>query len=141
MGVPIESTEVYRRSNELSDRTWGLVSDWTTLAQDTLGKQLFRSMDSVAANLVEGDARGSDRDTARFFVIARSSGREARHWLFTARRRQLVREDHATEMIGELTEIVKMINGLVRHRRSRQIAESMTPYDDEGLSPFLTPNP
>ena len=141
MGAPIEGTDVYRRANQLSDHVWELALTLMPLAQDTLGKQLVRSVDSVAANLVEGDARGSDRDTARFFVIARSSGREARHWIYVAARRGLIEEVQANAMVGELTEIVKMINGLIAHRKSRLAKEERTTYDDESLSPYLTPTP
>jgi len=44
-------------------------------------------------------------------------------------------------LIDELTEIVKMINGLIMHRRSRIASETIAFYGDDALSPFLTPNP
>lgn len=142
MAMPIERTDVYQRACALGDETWRLALAWPKFAQDNLGGQLVRSLDSVAANLVEGDARGSDRDTARFFVIARSSAREARHWLIVSRRRSLIPLEKANAMVSELTEIVKMINGLITHRRSRIVKESPSHYDaDDDLSPYLNPDP
>jgi hypothetical protein len=81
------------------------------------------------------------RNTSRFFVIARASGREARHWIGTAERRSLLDSELASDLIDELTEIVKMINGLIMHRRSRIASETIAFYGDDALSPFLTPNP
>jgi four helix bundle protein len=148
MGSPIEKTEVYRRSLVLSNALWNDVTHWSPFARDALGGQLVRSLDSVAANLVEGNARGSDKDASRFFVIARASAREARHWLVCAESRGLLSKEAAAQSISELTEIVKMVNGLITHRRTRIVKEESALYDvmaEDELSPFLTltltPNP
>jgi hypothetical protein len=55
MHRPMEELAVFAWFEEVSDRVWEVVQGWRQLAQDTIGKQLIRSADSVGANLVEGD--------------------------------------------------------------------------------------
>jgi four helix bundle protein len=125
VGSPVEGTDVYRRSCALANDL-ATVSAWPPFARDTLGTQLIQSIDSVAANLVEGDARGSDKDAARFFVVARASAREARRWLVWAGSRRLLGEARSRELVSELTEMVK---SLIAHRRSRVVKEEGVAYD------------
>ncbi|RYG22601.1 four helix bundle protein, partial [bacterium] len=56
--VAIEDTDLYQRASSLSDAVYNSVSGWPSLAQRTFGVQLINSLDSVGANLVEGDGRG-----------------------------------------------------------------------------------
>lgn len=50
----IEDLEVYNEANELADKIWGIVSNWDFFAKDTIGKQIVKSADSIAANISEG---------------------------------------------------------------------------------------
>jgi len=59
----LEELEVYNLAMEMGERVWVLVSEWDYFAKDTIGKQLVRAADSVAANLSE--AKGSDASTIR----------------------------------------------------------------------------
>ncbi len=60
-----ENLEIYQVSENLSDKIWEIVLKWNRLAQDTIGKQLIRSADSIGANIAEGSGRGSDKDYKR----------------------------------------------------------------------------
>ena len=42
--------DVYRLAEELSDLIWEAYDQWTPKAQNTLGYQIIRSSDSIAAN-------------------------------------------------------------------------------------------
>ena len=53
----IEDLQRFRQLELVSDSLWELVIGWPALARDTVGKQLIRAVDSVGANLVEGDGR------------------------------------------------------------------------------------
>ena len=50
----INDLEIYREAMSLGEEVWSLVLTWDYLAKDTLGKQLIRSADSIAANISEG---------------------------------------------------------------------------------------
>lgn len=136
--VPIEDTDLYERASALSDLVYDAVSAWPSLAQRTFGTQLIDSLDSVAANLVEGDGRGPGLDALRFFRIARGSCREARHWLRRAKARRMLSAETAEQWVREATEIAKMINGLIAHRKEilPKVRELPAIYD---VSPIENP--
>jgi four helix bundle protein len=79
--TPMEALEFFQDLVLLSDEMWRQVSDWKPFCRDKIGIQLVRAMDSVGANLVEGDGRHSDKESLHFFSIARGSARETRYWL------------------------------------------------------------
>ena len=88
--MPIERMEIFKRYVDISDEIWQLCTNWSAFAQRTVGEQLCRAIDSVGANLVEGDGRYSKADALRFFIIARGSAREALYWLTRAEARGLL---------------------------------------------------
>ncbi|HJN06976.1 MAG TPA: four helix bundle protein, partial [Bacteroidales bacterium] len=53
----LEELRVYELSMELGDNVWSIVERWNYFQKDTVGKQLVRSADSIAANLSEGFGR------------------------------------------------------------------------------------
>ena len=58
----IHEMDVYRLSEELSDMIWDAFDKWSVKAQNTIGYQIIRSSDSIAANLAEGYGRYSPAD-------------------------------------------------------------------------------
>ncbi len=100
-----ENLEIYRLSEDLADEIWDVVLGWGKLAQDTVGKQLIRSTDSIVANIAEGSERGSNQDYRRFLRMSRGSLNETRHWLRRAYKRNLL----TSEQVGKLTPIVEKL--------------------------------
>jgi len=101
-----ENLRVYRLAEEMADLTWGIVSKWNRLAQDTIGKQLVNAADSIGANIAEGTGRGSYADNKRFAKIARGSLFEVKHWLRRAYKRKLLDDSEISafqNLIEELT--------------------------------------
>jgi len=101
-----ENLRVYQLSEEIGDLVWGTVIKWHRLAQDTIGKQLINSADSIGANIAEGTGRGSFADNRRFAKIARGSLFEVKHWLRRAHKRGLLTEAEVhslKRLIEELT--------------------------------------
>jgi four helix bundle protein len=109
MGMPsdFEKLHAYRAAADLGDTVWRVVLDWPSFARWSLGKQLTRSADSVAANIAEGAGRREAPDRRRFYIIARSSLGETEHWLARARARDLAVPDLPTDELG------RMLNGLI----------------------------
>ena len=137
MYVPIENTDLLRRVETLADAVYALVRKWDGSDQDTMGKQLVRAVDSMGANLVDGDGCGSDADSVRFFRYSRSSGREAQWWINRVVARGIEPPHVCARLIEEITECVKMVNGLIRYRTSLKVKEPLASYDD----PFDDHNP
>ena len=85
-----ENLRVYRLSEELADEIWNIVLRWNRFAQDTVGKQIVRSADSIGANIAEGTGRHDFQDNRRFVKIARGSLNETQHFLRRAFERDLL---------------------------------------------------
>ena len=101
-----ENLRVYQLSEQIGDLVWETVIKWDRLAQDTVGKQIINSADSIGANIAEGTGRGSFADNRRFARIARGSLFEVKHWLRRAYKRRLLAEtevDILKRLIEELT--------------------------------------
>ena len=52
-----EDLDVYRLAEDLGDRVWDIVLNWSDFPRNSLGYQLVKSADSVGANLAEGFGR------------------------------------------------------------------------------------
>ena len=102
-----ENLKIYQLSEQLCDDVWKVVCDWNRLAQDTVGKQLIRSADSIGANIAEGSGRGSAQDHRRFLKIARGSLYETQHWLRRAYKRQLFNEEQVKKLKPVVDELVQ----------------------------------
>jgi len=64
----LEDLKVYKLAMALGEKVWEIVIKWNYFAKDTIGKQLVRSADSVAANLSEGFGRFSYKvESPKFF--------------------------------------------------------------------------
>lgn len=102
----IYEMDVYRLSEQLSDMIWDAFDSWTVKAQNTIGYQIIRSSDSIAANLAEGYGRYTPADRKRFYYYARGSFEETKAWLRKAFRRRVIFSDKEIaeykELIAEL---------------------------------------
>jgi four helix bundle protein len=137
--VPIEEMEVFQRYVEIADWAWDTVNQWPSLAIETMGRQLIRSLDSVGANLVEGDGRHGSADALHFFIIARASAREARYWLQRAIRRKLLSDAEGNSQIAALTGATQLLNRLIaysrRHANDNRVNEPRATYEPD-TDPF-----
>jgi four helix bundle protein len=139
--VPIEEMELFQRYVSVADWAWEIVGTWSLLAADTVGKQLIRALDSIGANLVEGDGRHTDPDATHFFVIARASAREGRYWLQRAIRRKLISAEEGNKQIGVLTSATQLLNNLIAYRRrsarTNRVREARASYSVAPSDPFI----
>ena len=100
------SIEVYRASAGSSFRM-----DWT------LRDQMRRSAISVPSNIAEGNERGSDRDAARFFCIARGSLAELTTQVDIASELGMLEPEQARRWIIESDELARMLAALISRRK------------------------
>jgi len=63
---------------------------WDYLSKDTIGKQLIRSIDSVAANLSEGYGRYRLKEARLFAYYSRGSLSESLTWINNTHNRKLI---------------------------------------------------
>src|SRR5690242_1641595 len=112
--INFETLQVYQMSETLADNVWEIVTQWDSLAKDTVGKQMVGSADSTGTNLAEGSGRGSFQDNRRLIRIAGGSLYETRHWLRRACKRNLLTEEQVKKLNPVIENLSPMRNGYLR---------------------------
>lgn len=95
--MKLEELQVYQLSMDLGEKVWSIVNDWSYFEKDTIGKQLIRSVDSVAANISEGFGRFHYKDAKKFYYYSRGSLYETKTWLSKAKNRNLISKENFIE--------------------------------------------
>jgi four helix bundle protein len=105
---------VWQKAHELVLKVYDITKGFPREEQFGLASQMRRAAVSIPSNIVEGKARGTNKEYKRFLLISRGSLEELKYQLFLSR--DLKYLDEMTYVnITELTdEIGKMLNGLVR---------------------------
>ena len=109
-----ENLRVYKLAEDLADSIWEIVVGWNRFAQDTVGKQIVRSADSIGANIAEGTGRGSFQDNRRFARIARGSLNETQHFLRRAFKRKLLTTDHVKQLKPLVDNLAPQLNSYIK---------------------------
>ncbi len=120
-----ENLRVYKLAEEIADLSWEVVIKWNHLAQDTIGKQLINSADSIGANIAEGTGRGSFAENRRFAKIARGSLFEVKHWLKRAYKRKLLTEKEVIKFKELIEELIPKLSAYINSiGREKQLTTS-----------------
>ena len=85
-----------------------------------LTQQIRRACVSIESNLAEGCGRRSDRELARFSLIANGSANELQCQLLIARDLGYLDGDSHDRLQRQVAEIGSMLSGLVARMRSRE---------------------
>ena len=105
-----QELRVYQLSEKLADDIWKIVQKWESLPQNTIGKQIIRSADSIGANIAEGVGRGSYQENRRFIKIARGSLYETQHWLRRAYSRNLLTDEQINTLKAIIENLAPQLN-------------------------------
>ena len=82
-----------------------------------LASQIRRSAISIPSNIAEGASRGSDKEFARFLLIAHGSASELETQLLLARSFGYTAEEATESLVSELLEIRRMLFSLSQRMR------------------------
>jgi four helix bundle protein len=104
--MKLEELQIYQLAMSLGEKVWTVVEPWGYFLKDTIGKQLVRATDSVAANIAEGYGRYHFKENLNFCFYSRGSLQETRTWLTKARNRNLIE----TEKFEELTQLCDQLS-------------------------------
>ena len=110
----LEDLDVYNLANEVADDIWNIVINWNFLAQDTVGKQIIKSSDSIAANIAEGYGRYFFKENRQFCFYSRGSILETKTWLKKAKRRNLITEEQYNNLFSKLEVVHIKLNAYMK---------------------------
>jgi len=109
----IEELRVYQLAMEMGEEVWGIVIKWNYFAKDTIGKQLVRAADSVAANLSEGFGRYHFKEAKNFGYYSRGSLYESKTWLTKAHNRKLITDEKFASFMKNIDTIGVKLNNYI----------------------------
>jgi S23 ribosomal protein. len=105
--------KVWVKAHELNIGVCRVTKAFPNWARYTVAAQLLRCASSVPANIVEGTACSSDRETARYLVIARRSAAETEYFLLMAKDIELLSQDEYTKLTALTVETQRMLNTFI----------------------------
>lgn len=110
----LEDFKVYNLAMEIGEDVYSIVSKWNYFDKDTVGKQLVRSSDSVAANLSEGLGRYHYKERKNFSYYSRGSLFETITWITKANKRNLIDDMSYNELKLKLDTISVKLNNYIK---------------------------
>jgi four helix bundle protein len=109
----LQDLNIYSLSLDLSNQIWKIVMGWDYFAKSTIGNQLVRAVDSIAANISEGFGRFHFREQKQFLFYARGSLYETKTFVNLAYSRNLIDEKKYLSIISQIDTIGRKLNSFI----------------------------
>lgn len=114
--------KVWERAHQFVLRVYKITQNYPKEELYGITSQLRRAVVSVPNNIAEGCGRNSDAELRRFSEIAYGSASETDYLLLLSRDLGFLQTEDYNELIHELDEIRRMLNGFIQkltaHRSS-----------------------
>lgn len=118
--MKLEDLNIYNLAMEVGDDIWIKVIKWDNLSKYSIGQQVIRSSDSIAANISEGFGRFHYNDRKRFMYYSRGSLFETKTWLVKAKNRNLIDETFFKEEYNKLNILGVKLNNFIATLNNHQ---------------------
>ena len=119
----IHEMEVYRLAERLSDMVWNTYDSWDFKAQKTMGIQIIRSSDSIAANIAEGYGRYHFQENIQFCRISRGSMYETQDHLITCLDNEYIAQEEYKSIWDISENAIRVLDGYIRYLKKQQRGE------------------
>lgn len=110
---------VWKKSIELVTEIYEITSVFPSEEKFGLVSQIRRASVSVPSNIAEGNSRRSSADYIQFLKIARGSSAEVETQIIISKNLGFIEELKCNELLSKITEIMKMINGLINYIKTK----------------------
>jgi four helix bundle protein len=116
--------KVWQRSRALVKDIYRVAAALPESEQSQLAAQMRSAVISIPSNIAEGNGRQTDRDQARCYRIALGSVRELEAQVILLHDLEMLTKADSDHLSGEIDEISRMLNALIRYCVRKQDAES-----------------
>lgn len=123
MDKPHKNLNVWKQAVELSLLIYQVTEKFPLEERYSITNQMRRATTSIATNVAEGAARNSKREFARFLHMAQGSLSELDTQLEIVKRLGYLREESWGILDARMSEIDKMLTGLIRHQMALHAKE------------------
>jgi four helix bundle protein len=110
---------VWQKSKSLAVQIYKITCEGRVAHDFGLRDQMRRAAVSICSNIAEGDERNSNRDSIRFFYIAKGSLAELVTQIEIADEIGYLDSDKVKSLIKESEEIGKMLGSLIKARSEK----------------------
>ena len=109
---------VWKKSIELVTEIYEFTSKFPSEEKFGLISQIRRAAVSIPSNIAEGNSRRSSADYIQFLKIARGSAAELETQIIISKNLKFVDDITCDIFCEKITEIIKMINGLINYLKT-----------------------
>ena len=120
----LKDLQIYQLAMDIGERVWEIVVRWDYFAKGTVGKQLVKAADSMAANLSEGYGRFHYKKNKQFCYYCRGSQHEALTWLRKAQGRGLVGPEDFRSLVADMDTFAFKLNNYINSIGKKRITGS-----------------
>lgn len=113
----VEEIQAWQKARALCNRIYSITDDGRLARDFGLRDQIRRAAVSVMSNIAEGFERGGTGEFVQFLAFAKGSAGEMRTQLYVAHDRSYIDRQQFDELIKDIDEVSKMINGLMGYLR------------------------
>ncbi len=117
----VTELDVYKLSEELSDLIWYDFDFWDKKVQNTIGYQIIRASDSIAANIAEGYGRFTPPDRKKFYLYSRGSLEETKAWIRKLTRRNVIGETQMAKYQVIIEKLGPKLNAFINATKVSEI--------------------
>ncbi len=110
----LENLLVWQKSHALVLNIYEITKDFPKEESFGLTSQMRRAATSIPCNIVEGKARGSNKEFKRFLLIARGSLEELKYQIVLSRDLNYINEKKHNILIESAKEVGRLLAGLIK---------------------------
>jgi four helix bundle protein len=104
---------VWQKSHQLTLDVYKVLNDFPKDEIFGLISQMKRSSSSIPTNIAEGCGRNTDKDFARFLIIAFGSANELEYQFILSKDLKFIDLETSEKLLFQIEEIKKMLNSLI----------------------------
>ena len=125
-----KKVRVWKKAHALSLNVHRISGQIRGSANASLRSQLTRAAMSIPANIVEGRAKHTDPEFARFLRIALSSASELEYHPITCRDLALIKQGDFVSLLTQVIEVRRMIHGFLNRIAAKSKADRSGFHDE-----------
>jgi len=119
-----EGLEVWKEAHKLAIMVYKITKDFPFDERFRLVSQICRSVTSIPANIVEGNARVHSSEYLQFLNVARGSLEETRYHLLLAKDLGYLPDSEYEKLILQCNIAGNLLGGLIKYLRSHKLPTS-----------------
>jgi len=106
--------KIWQKGMDIAVQSYKLINTFPSAEKYSISAQINRAGVSIPSNIAEGSSRSSEKDYGRFIEIALGSCFELETQLLIAQRLQFADSTQLSNLLNEVSEEEKMLNGFLK---------------------------